>query len=134
MNKYISRISSVEIPVSNLKASVDWYTSVLGLAITYQDDRTAMLTFDAIGVPGVYLVQTGSESRLKFHNSNNGITHSVVDFYTGDLPGFHQFLTEQGVHVGELNMHAEYEVGGFGFEDPDGNLLSACNAIQRGQV
>jgi hypothetical protein len=57
----------------------------------------------------------------------------VIDFYTNDLNGFYNFLIEQGVQVRKLNINIEIGFGGFGFEDPDGNLLSACNAIQQGQ-
>jgi len=133
MRRYISRISSIEIPVSNLDESIKWYTKLLGLVVTYQDETTAMMTFDLIGVPGIFLCQTKSEERLQFLNTNNDISHSVIDFYTNDLNGFYNFLIEQGVQVRTLNMNTEIGFGGFGFEDPDGNLLSACNAIQQGQ-
>jgi catechol 2,3-dioxygenase-like lactoylglutathione lyase family enzyme len=134
LNKYISRISSVEIPVTNLEASVNWYTQILGVHIQHKDEKFAMLTFDSIGVPGIFLCETQDSSRLFFKNTNNEVLHSIIDFYTSDLKGFHQYLLDQGVQVGELNLHAESDFGGFGFRDPDGNLISACNAIQRGQV
>lgn len=134
MNKYISRISSVEIPVSNLEDSIKWYTQVFGLEIQFQDKNSAMLTFDAIGVPGIFLCETKDNSRLHFVNSNTEITHSVIDFYTSDLKGFHSHLIQQGIEVGALNMNTEYDVGGFGIKDPDGNMLGVCNAIQQGQV
>lgn len=133
MSKFVTRISSIEIPVADLNTSVAWYTSMLGLAVTHQDEKTAMLTFDAIGVPGLYLVQTDSDDRLKLLNTKTWVEHSVIDFYTSDLEGFYLFLKEQGVRVGTMNVHPEYGIGGFGFEDPDGNQLSACNAVQRGQ-
>ncbi|AOZ90830.1 VOC family protein [Paenibacillus crassostreae] len=133
MKRYISRISTIEIPVSNLNESIHWYTSLLGLEVTHRDDTTAVLTFDSLGVPGIFLCETKSENRLQFLNTNNDIKHSVIDFYTNDLNGFYNFLIEQGVQVGTYNMITEFDTGGFGFEDPDGNLLGACNAIQRGQ-
>ncbi|MCM3127002.1 VOC family protein [Paenibacillus provencensis] len=93
-----------------------------------------MLTFDSIGVPGIFLCETQDSSRLQFRNTNNEVIHSVIDFYTNDLKGFYNYLNDQGVQVGELNINSEFDFGGFGFKDPDGNLLSACNAIQNGQV
>jgi catechol 2,3-dioxygenase-like lactoylglutathione lyase family enzyme len=128
---YITRISAVEVPVSNLVKSIDWYTRILGLEVQHKDLKTAMLTFNALGVPGVFLCETESNEKLQFINTNNDVTHSVIDFFTADLIGFYNFLIEQGVKVGKLNMNSDF--GGFGFEDPNGNLLSACNAIQRGQ-
>lgn len=127
----ITRISSIEIPVSNLERSVEWYTRVLGVEVQHQDEKTVMLTFNAVGVPGLFLCETGSNERLRFVNTNSGVIHSVVDFYTDDLERCRNDLIEQGVKVGQLNMYGSF--GGFGFEDPDGNMLSACNAIQKGQ-
>lgn len=131
MSKYITGISSVEIPVSNLDVSVEWYTKHLGLAVQHRGDSFAMLTFDTVGVPGVYLCKTESGERLTFINTYTGVIHSVIDFYTADLEGFYNYLVEQGVETGPLNISSGY--GGFGFKDPDGNLISACNVIQRGQ-
>lgn len=128
----ITGISSIEVPVSDLKKSVDWYTRILGLEVQYEDATTAMLTFNAIGVPGVYLCQTEASDRLQFVNTNTNITHSIIDFYTADLQQFYDFLIEQQVEVGKLNVHGDF--GGFGFRDPDGNLLSACNILQKGQA
>lgn len=132
MEHRITRISSIEIPVSNVDASVEWYVNVLGLEVQHKDEKTAMLTFNAVGVPGLFLCETGSSERLRFVNSNNGITHSVVDFYTDDLERCHKDFIAQGVKVGKLNVFNGF--GGFGFEDPDGNMLSVCNAVQKGQV
>ncbi|KRF13723.1 hypothetical protein ASG93_14160 [Paenibacillus sp. Soil787] len=128
----MKRISAVEIPVSNLEGSINWYVKVLGLEVQYRGSNDAMLTFNEIGVPGIFLCQTKDIQRLQFVNTSNDITHSVIDFYTANLEEFRNYLIEQHVEVGKLNMNLDH--GGFGFKDPDGNLLSACNAIQRGQV
>src|SRR5690606_15170501 len=73
MGKFVTRISSIEIPVTDRGRSVAWYTSMLGLAVTHQDGETAMLVFDATGVPGLYLVQTDSEDRLKLLNTKTRV-------------------------------------------------------------
>ncbi|NHN34180.1 VOC family protein [Paenibacillus sp. S3N08] len=132
VENFILRISAIEIPVSNLESSINWYVKLLGLEVQYRGSNDAMLTFNAIGVPGIFLCQTEDNQRLQFVNTSNGITHSVVDFYTSNLEEFRNYLIKQGVEVGKLNMNSDH--GGFGFKDPDGNFLSACNAIQRGQV
>ncbi len=132
MKSYVTRISSIEVPVSNLERSIDWYIKIIGLEVQHKDSQSAMLTLNAKGVPTIFLVETESIEKLQFKNTRTNINHSVIDFYTSDLEGYYNFLIEQGVEVGKLNMHSGF--GGFGFRDPDGNSLSACNAIQQGQV
>lgn len=92
MKKYVTRISAVEVPVSNLEASIDWYITMLGLEVQHKDAKSAMLTFNAIGVPGVFLCKTESNERLQFLNTNTDTNHSVVDFYASDLEGYHHFF------------------------------------------
>ncbi|HEU5138700.1 MAG TPA: VOC family protein [Bacillales bacterium] len=125
----ISKIATVEIPVSDLDRSVKWYTEKLNLHLDFKGDQNAMLLFNKKGTPSIFLVETHEESRLSFLNSNTGVTHSVIDFYTEDLKGFYEYLKGQDVEVGSYNADPDDPngFGGFGFKDPDGNWLSACN-------
>lgn len=137
MWRIVPRIATIEIPVSNVQQAIDWYTKVLGVNAVYQDEHTAMLHLQGgtrIGVPTLYLVQTEDTKRLDFKNSHTGITHSIIDFFIEDLERFHAFLKKEDVKVTELNFFPGTKMGGFGFEDPDGNLLSACNVTHQGQV
>ncbi|MBD3921619.1 VOC family protein [Paenibacillus sp. PR3] len=127
---YITRLAGVEIPVSNLKAAIEWYEGVIGVRTVGEFNESwkeAMLDFP--GHPaGIYLVQTDSADRLKFHNTNHGYTQSVVDFYTEDLAGFHQYLLSLGVPTNRQTIDVQPgEISGFGFFDPDGNSLGATN-------
>ena len=124
----IKGIATVEIPVSSLDRSVVWYEEVLSMIAVYRDERTAMLRFrgHGPGVPTVYLVETEERRPLYFVNSYTGITHSIIDLLAPNLQTFRHFLQEKGVEVGKMNTN-EQGLGGFGFYDPDGNSLSACN-------
>ncbi|MGV3466781.1 MAG: sigma-70 family RNA polymerase sigma factor [Heyndrickxia sp.] len=137
MWRIVPRIATIEIPVTNIKASIDWYQQVLGVKVAHKSDYDAMLHLQGgnrIGVPTLYLVQTESMERLSFKNTNTNIIHSIIDFYVPDLERYHSFLKEQGVEVAEINFLPGMEgKGGFGFKDPDGNLLSACNVTHQGQ-
>ncbi|PLR78986.1 hypothetical protein CU633_02655 [Bacillus sp. V3-13] len=137
MWRIIPRIATIEIPVSDVKKSIDWYSKILGTKVISQDEHTAMLRLQGgnrVGVPTLYLVQTDDSSRLSFKNTNTNITHSIIDFYIQDLNRFHTFLSEQGVTVTGINyIPGMPGFGGFGFNDPDGNLLSACNVTFSGQ-
>lgn len=127
---YVSRISGVEIPVSNLKAAVDWYGEVLGLRVVgeYHDSwKEAMLEFPNHRI-GVYLVQTDSLERLKFNNTNHGFTQSIIDFYTEDIISFHNHLKTLDISINRETLELKPgEIGGFGFFDLDGNSLGATN-------
>jgi RNA polymerase sigma-70 factor (ECF subfamily) len=138
MWRIVPRIATIEIPVSNLKKSIDWYCRNLGTRVVHQTVTDAMLHLQGsnkIGVPTLFLCQTDDDSnKLGFLNTNTNIRHSVINFYVPDLVRFHKFLSDQGVDVGELNYNIGEGLGGFGFSDPDGNIFSACNIIHHGQV
>ncbi|MEI4770647.1 VOC family protein [Psychrobacillus sp. FJAT-51614] len=132
MTHFISRIATIEIPVSNLETSIDFYTTVLGVFTDFKDQNTALLSFHQKGIPTIYLVKTEEFNPLSFINNQSKIEHSIIDFYTPLLKDFYKFLEKKNIEVGPLNINEE-GIGGFGFKDPDGNLLSACNIEHLGQ-
>ncbi|MGM0903681.1 MAG: VOC family protein [Bacillota bacterium] len=133
MSHFISHVATLEIPVTNLEKSIEFYIDILGVQLEFKGEKNAMLTFKAKGVPTFYLVQTEEAQATSFTNTNNGIIHSIIDFYTPKLEEFYSWLKEKNIHVGTLNIHPENGLGGFGFKDPDGNLLSATNVLHSGQ-
>ena len=132
MSHFVSRIATVEIPVSNLGNSIDFYIKVLGVHIEFKDEKTAMLSFRHKGVPTIFLVETEDTYPLAFTNTNSNVSHSIIDFYTPTLKDFYHWLKKNKVEVDSLNINEE-GIGGFGFKDPDGNNLSACNIEHLGQ-
>ncbi|PLR77371.1 glyoxalase/bleomycin resistance/dioxygenase family protein [Bacillus sp. V3-13] len=133
MSNFISHIATIEIPVSSLEQSVDFYVDILGVEIHFKGEENAMLSFHSKGVPTIFLVETEEKSNLSFKNTYNNVIHSVIDFYTPSLKEFYDWLKEKNVEVGTLNINNENGLGGFGFKDPDGNLLSATNILHPGQ-
>ena len=133
MSNFISHIATIEIPVSNIERSTQFYTEIIGVNVESSGEKFAMLTFGSKGVPTLFLVETAEQSSLSFKNTDSDVEHSIVDFYSSDLPGFYGWLKEKNVDVGPLNINSENGLGGFGFKDPDGNLLSACNILHSGQ-
>jgi catechol 2,3-dioxygenase-like lactoylglutathione lyase family enzyme len=123
------QISTIEIPVADLKRAVAWYGTALGLQCTWSDEHHAMLSgsTDATG-PGaqILLVETNDPGRLVFQNSWNGVHHSVLDFRTADLEGLHAHLRAQVARVDDLQPPVnEWAPRGFGFFDSEGNRLGA---------
>lgn len=137
MWRIVPRIATIEIPVSNLKNSIAWYSKILGTKAVFEDDHSAMLHLQGsnqVGVPTLFLVQTDEVTPLAFNNTHTGVKHSVIDFYIQDLERFHRFLQDEKVTVTNINYFPDMpKLGGFGFEDPDGHLLSVCNVTHSGQ-
>ncbi|MFC5404325.1 sigma-70 family RNA polymerase sigma factor [Cohnella soli] len=127
---FVWRVAGVEIPVTDLKKAVAWYTVTFGMKVLGEpegDWEAAMLYLDGgerLGVPNFYLVETQDEQRLAFVNSYANVTHSVIDFYTANVE---PMLT--GLRTRKVKMN-----GASGFFDPDGNSLAICSAVHRGQV
>ncbi|MGD6804848.1 VOC family protein [Rossellomorea vietnamensis] len=133
MSGFISHIATLEIPVSSLETAIPFYVEVAGAEVEFKGERNAMLTFGKKGVPTIFLVETEQTNRLFFRNSHNEIEHSIIDFYTADLKGFHNWLKSKDIETGPLNINPKHGYGGFGFKDPDGNHLSATNVLHKGQ-
>ncbi|MGN4125011.1 VOC family protein [Lysinibacillus sphaericus] len=133
MTKFITHIATIEIPVTNLKSAIDFYSEILSVKTHSLAERSAMLTFSTKGVPTLYLVQTEENVSLSFQNTNNDVVHSIIDFYTSVLQGFYNWLKKKNVEVGTLNINHDAGYGGFSFKDPDGNTFSACNILHPGQ-
>lgn len=133
MSTFISHIATVEIPVTNLKNSIEFYKEILGIEVYFEGVKAAMLAFHQKGIPTIYLVETEEVSGLSFVNSHSEIEHSVIDFYTSSLQDFYLWLNDKNIDVGPLNIHAENGLGGFGFKDLDGNLIGVTNVLHPGQ-
>jgi catechol 2,3-dioxygenase-like lactoylglutathione lyase family enzyme len=133
MSTFITHIATLEIPVSNLEQSIEWYIDILEVKVHFKGEHAAMLSFEATGVPTLYLVETSDDNKLSFKNTHTDIVHSVIDFYTADLNGLYNSLIGKNVWVTPLNIDPDHGFGGFGFKDPDGNLLSATNVLHKGQ-
>ncbi|WP_456272831.1 VOC family protein [Bacillus sp. AK031] len=133
MSDFISHVGTIEIPVSSLEKAIPFYKEVIGVEVAFRGEKNAMLTFKKTGVPTIFIVETDQKDRISFINSNTGVEHTIIDFYTADLEGFYKWLKAKNIEVGPLNIHPEHGLGGFGFKDPDGNLLSATNVLHEGQ-
>jgi predicted DNA-binding protein YlxM (UPF0122 family) len=137
MWRIVPRIATIEIPVKNVQDSAQWYHKYIRTKTVFEDTQSAMLHLQGgsrVGVPTLYLVQTEESRPLHFTNTFTNVKHSVIDFYIPDLSRFHQFLKTNGVTVTDLNFIPGMDgYGGFGFEDPDGNLLSATNVTHSGK-
>ncbi|MGD7062535.1 VOC family protein [Bacillus altitudinis] len=123
----IQQIATIEIPVTDIPRAVSWYEQILEMIVLHQSEEAAMLTFTHGEGPSFYLVKTKHEKRIYFMNSFTGVRHSMVDLFVKDLKIFHQYLSEHEVTVSDIQILADPDLGGFSFEDVDGNVFGVTN-------
>lgn len=128
---------TLEVPVSSLQASVDFYASAFGLKLEWSDETHALLEPADPGKLGVrlLLVQTEDTRRLAFSHSGNGLDHAVADFKVDNLAAYHAHLREAGIELPDIEPPAhDWAPWGFSFSDPDGNRYGVFSYQGRGSL
>jgi catechol-2,3-dioxygenase len=126
MHSPIITLSSVEIPVSDLKRAIGWYEQALGYSCTWADQHHAMLVNENnASSTKIFLVETNDALRLEFRSTHTGIMHSAIDFETDDLEKAHAHLASFVPGLEAIPQPAnEWAPRGFGFHDSEGNRLA----------
>jgi len=120
-NPFLIKLEHVQIPVGNLEASVQWYTTNLGFRLQSKSDmnRQAFLTLSE--GPMLMLWETKDESQANF--TVNGQIMPVLLFNTTRIHELYELLRSLGSEI------TFYQEEGFGwvlkFIDPDGNVWGA---------
>lgn len=140
MIQLISKLNCVELPVSNMKKSVDFYESILGLKKTYE--HPVWTSFDlggvslALAVSGTKMSNEASdickscsfcvlrfaESKMKYDKKAPAAI-SVIYIETTNLEEDYKILKEKEVNF--ITEPKEQDWGGKTavFLDPDKNIL-----------
>jgi len=108
----------VFIPVSNMPSAIDWYSRLFDLPVgqTSHQDRI-------YGVP----MQGAVDLILDGHRSVANSSQPLCFFWTSDIQAADVFLRAGGITI----VRPVEDIGGLftlTFQDPDGNLLMACQA------
>lgn len=111
-------IDTVMVRVSNIETSKDWYVRKLGLALLFEDANMKLIILDTNGPTSLTIWQTDRELSV------NRNTASYPIFKTPDADALKRELLNRGIEVGEI-IQDDY-VKYFVFNDPDGNILEAC--------
>ncbi|QDG78246.1 VOC family protein [Labrenzia sp. PHM005] len=118
------RLDTLEIPVSDLQTSRNWYQTVFGVRTSSSDENHCQMAAEENDGPGVkfLLVQTESGQSLGFKNSSTDVDHSFADMEVDDLDGFYAALKDKGIKVPDLEEPKyDWAPKGFALQDPDGN-------------
>ena len=82
-----NRIDHIAVPVRNIKAAVDWYTSIFDCTVEYQDDTWAFLIFDNIKLalvvpdqhpPHIAFVRDDAEKYGKMKTQRDGTKSTYI--------------------------------------------------------
>ncbi|TMV48902.1 VOC family protein [Paenibacillus mesophilus] len=116
---FIEQIHYFRIPVTDLDASVQWYTDILGLKVRRRGEGLAVMELQED--PLLVLVQADAESRGHF--TIDGRAEFSVGFTSPDIHNFRDHLIGQEVEVDEMKEDNGHYF--FHFFDPSGNKLQA---------
>ena len=116
-----SRLDTLIVRVRDLRAARDWYATALGLAATYVDETQglAVLALDGTSLtlwqlePGAGSAATGAGA--------------YPIFAVEDAAAARAHLQARGVAAEALQTAPGVRY--FGFHDPDGNRLEACEVV-----
>jgi predicted enzyme related to lactoylglutathione lyase len=113
-----NKIGMVFIPVSNMPSAIDWYSRLFDVPVgkTSHEDRI-------YEVP----MQGAVDLILDAHRPVANSSQPLCFFWTSDIQATDAFLRAGGVTI----ARPVEDIGGLftlTFQDPDGNLLMACQA------
>jgi catechol 2,3-dioxygenase-like lactoylglutathione lyase family enzyme len=114
-------IDTVIVRVSDMAISKAWYQEKLGLEVVWDDAETRLVVLDTKGPTSLTLWQTAE--KISVHKE----TASYPIFKTGDAKALKEALGKRGVATGDL-VQDDYVIYFF-FNDPDGNVLEACQVL-----
>lgn len=112
-NNYVSH---VQIKVSNLQSSVDYYKTIIGFKVLEQTTNTAILTID--GTDSILSLEEVPNAQ-PLQNGQTGLYHFAILLPTRkDLGNFIQHIIKHNVRIGAGDHHVSEAIY---LNDPDGN-------------
>lgn len=109
-------VSHVQIKVSNLERSVEYYKNVIGFQVLEQTDHTAAFTTD--GKTSILSIEEVKDA-LPLQRGQTGLYHFAILLPTRkDLGNFIQHISELNVPIGAGDHHVSEAIYLY---DPDGN-------------
>ncbi|MDP5276453.1 VOC family protein [Chengkuizengella axinellae] len=111
----------VELPVKNVKESVEWYKKMFGLKLSFpfnEGDDEAWFNLNGMGFG---LIQTNDLPKMDFISSK-GERKPFFTFQVDNIKEFHQEMIQKGVEVQDMVFKQD---GGYSFQffDLNGNPL-----------
>jgi predicted enzyme related to lactoylglutathione lyase len=111
----------IEVPVRNVKESVEWYTGMFGLSFCFpynEGDEEAWLNVNGMGFG---LIHTNEVPKMEFI-SIKGERKIFFSFQVDNIHELYEEMKQKGADVKEMVYK---QSGGYSFQfvDPDGNCM-----------
>jgi len=118
---FLNKLEHVQIPVENLEASVQWYTTNLGFRLQSKSEKNRQAFLTLSEGPMLMLWETVDDTQANF--TVKGQVMPVMLFNTTRVHELFQLLKTLGSEI------TSYQNEGFGwvlkFIDPNGNMWGA---------
>lgn len=124
MKCLIEEIHFNDIPVSDLKRSLEWYQKHLGFDLRFQNNSMGVMKLPN----GPVLVLNQSDSPTRAVWSKDGVTRPIIGFTTSEIEKLQRELRDADIST--TDIRDEGMGWFFEFEDPDGNMFSVLKYNQ----
>lgn len=116
-----------EIPVKNIKESIEWFKQVLDLEFVWYSPEEQLAQLNLPSGQMLFLVETTDETHANF--TVNGKQHNVIGFHTKNIEKLFAHLVEHDVQVEEIVKDGENQF--FNFYDLNGNMFNVQCDVAR---
>ncbi|CAG9620261.1 VOC family protein [Sutcliffiella rhizosphaerae] len=127
MEERLVRIGTTYLPVTNVERSADWYVSMLGAELTYQDQDKAIIN---LANQSIFLVKSPDHQSANFIDSYGNEQFSIT-FEVDGLKALEElrlsFITN-GIQTGEIENRG-HAGRNFVFQDLDGNKFDVWSEL-----
>lgn len=117
-----NQMNGVFVHVTDLKASVQWYSDLLGLDIDLEKVASPVCNIPVNGTTSLTLDDHIFDPAFKHYVSPN----PIFNLYAPDIEEAHQYITGKGIEIVRETEWVE-DTAWFNIKDPDGNVVMICN-------
>ncbi|WP_404350148.1 VOC family protein [Sutcliffiella horikoshii] len=127
MTEKLCRVGTTYIPVTDVKASADWYVSKLGAELSYQNQGKAIIN---LADQSLFLVKAKEGQTSNFIDANGKVRFSLTFEVDGlsALENMHHDFINKGIKVDEIENRG-HAGRNFVFEDLDGNRFDVWSEL-----
>jgi catechol 2,3-dioxygenase-like lactoylglutathione lyase family enzyme len=119
-----SRLDTVILRVRDIEAASAWYRALLGAAPVYEDAAAGLVVLP-VGDSGSLTLWRLEPDAPRAPGAGRAGTYPILG--VGDADEAHAFVESHGGSPGAVE--AGEGVRFFGFTDPEGNFLEACQVL-----